>query len=78
MACPEYQSLTEDLATARTGQRKAMSDYAEAQRQATAAGWNETLTDAKSALDHAEQEVKTTTQALKEHKETCEACRAKR
>jgi len=55
-----------------------MSDYAEAQRQATAAGWNETLTDAKSALDHAEQEVKTTTQALKEHKETCEACRAKR
>ncbi len=55
-----------------------MSGYGEAQRQAAASGWKENLTEAKSALDHAEQEVKMSTQALKEHKETCEACRAKR
>ena len=77
MACPDYPSLTEDLATARAGQRKAMSNYAEAQRQAVASGWNENVTDAKSELDRAEQEVKMSTQALKEHKETCAACRTK-
>lgn len=78
MGCPEFQSLNEDLAAARAGHRKAMNDYAEAQRRSDPAGWQDSMNEAKSELDRTEQEVKMSTQALKEHRETCEECRSKR
>jgi hypothetical protein len=78
MACLEFQSLTEDLAAAKAGHRKAMNDYAAAQRQSDPAGWQDNVNQAKSELDRAEQEVKMSAQTLQEHRETCEDCRLKR
>ena len=78
MGCPEYQTLTEDLATARACQRQAMTNYAQAQLQNDPSGWQEGMTNAKSELDRAEQEVKTCTQALQEHRQSCDECRSKR